>query len=388
MVRDPNPPKIDPVVGDALRKYRPRLTFDRLAGNFVTDPESNGPVTVWRANSPWGVKALIYKTRIIEDDDGDPEAYAAPISDTNPAPRGGHMNETSIFNATSEKTTKAHPKVIFHADNTQNTFHWTGVHSRAETAWDVAGENPGHANPGPHHGAEPGSTIDFRPFLKSVDGTFPIFRQGTDFYAPQTAVSDDHGNAINARVVPYGAASAKLRDLGGIGVGDVGLALRPAYGLASPFVFADTGGDWKVGEYSVALARKMFGGGHPNQEAVSFIVFPRTSAGSSVIPAQVPNLLRRALINLAQFENVWDIAERLAVPQFDEPLYIGRSFVPKVRFGRSFKDTLKDPHSLEYDDDVATANARAALKQAGLPEPPAPVDLNQIKRDALFPTRP
>lgn len=387
MVHYPDPRRIDPVVGDALRNYRPQLTFDRLPGAFETDPESHLPVAVWRVSSPWGVKALIYKTSIIEDDDGDPEAYAAPISDANLAPRGGRMNETSILNATSEKSTKAHPKVVFHADNTQNTFHWTGVHSRAETAWDVAGEHPGHANPGPHHGPEPGAIIDFRPFLRSVDGTFPIFRRGTDFYAPQTAVNDEHGDAINARTVPYGAASAKLREVGGIGVGDVGLALRPAYGLACPFVFADTGGQWKVGEYSVALARKMFGG-HPTSEAVSFIVFPRTSAGRTVTPAQVPHLLRRALIDLAQFENAWDIAPRLAVPQFGEPLFIGRSFVPKTGLGRSLREALTDPHSLEYDDAVATANARAALKEVGLPEPAAPIDLNQLRKAALFPNRP
>ena len=87
MVQYPDMRKLDPVVGDALRTYRPQLTFSRLPGKFETDPESRDPVTVWRVNSPWGVKALIYKTRIIEDDDGDPEAYAAQISAANLAPR-------------------------------------------------------------------------------------------------------------------------------------------------------------------------------------------------------------------------------------------------------------------------------------------------------------
>ena len=238
------------------------------------------------------------------------------------------MNETSILNATNEKSTKSNNfTVVIHADNTKNTFRWTGVLSRAETAWDVAGEHPGHANPGPHHGPEPNTTIDFRPFLRSHNGAYPVFRHGTDFYAPRSAVNDEHGNAINARVVPYGAVSAKLRDLGEIGVGNVGLALRPAYNRACPFVFADAGGDWKVGEYSVALARKMYRG-HPTQDAVSFIVFPGAGPDRFVIPSLVPRLLREALIDLAQFENVWDIAARLAVPQFDEPLNIGRRLDP------------------------------------------------------------
>ena len=312
---------------------------DPLAGTYVDDPESNGPVTVWRVNSPWGVKALIYKTRIIEDDDGDPEAYAAPISDTNPAPRGGHINETSIFNAAGEKTAKAHPKVIFHADNTQNTFHWTGVHSRAETAWDV-GENPGTPIPGPHHGPEPGTTIDFRPFLKSVDGTFPIFRPGTDFYARKRRSSDEHGNAINARVVPYGAASAKLRELGGIGVGDVRAGAGPAYGLASPSSSpipaaigrsANIRSRWRA-ICSAAGIRIGVGEFHrlcPHQRR------------QLRHPGSVPTSLAGRRLISPSSKMSRDIAERLAVPQFDEPLYIGRSFVPKVRFGRSFKGHVK-----------------------------------------------
>ena len=85
------------------------------------------------------LRALIYKSRVHEDWDGDPEAYAAPISAADLHPRGGvAMHEKSLKNATNESD----PDPVFNAVNplnpvNLNTFKWTGVRSRASTPWDA-----------------------------------------------------------------------------------------------------------------------------------------------------------------------------------------------------------------------------------------------------------
>ena len=129
---------------DDLRKAAdalpgPQLDFDWLPGAYVSDHSSMSPVTVTRVAFNGGIKALIYKSPIHEDYDGDPEAYAAPMSATNLSPRGGVMHETSLKNATNQKSTKAAPNPVFHANPDLNTFSWVGVRSRLPTPWDVAG---------------------------------------------------------------------------------------------------------------------------------------------------------------------------------------------------------------------------------------------------------
>jgi hypothetical protein len=77
---------MDPVVADALRRQRdvkPKLEFERLPGSYVSDHSSMSPVTVTRVTGHLGLKALLYKTPVHMDFDGDPEAYAAPVSVTN-----------------------------------------------------------------------------------------------------------------------------------------------------------------------------------------------------------------------------------------------------------------------------------------------------------------
>jgi hypothetical protein len=352
----PRPPK-DPFVADLLRNPpRPSLEFRRLDGEFVTDHTSRRPITVTQVLGYGTPRALIYKTPIHEDWDGDPEAYAAPISAANLRPRGGVMHETSLKNATDEKD----PQPVFQNPPAINTFHWEGAKSRASTAWDIAGEAPGlkAAAAGPN----PGNVIDFRPFLQDADGNFPIFRRGTDFYRPRTAFNDARGNAVDATTVPYGALSALLRDKGRVSLGDVGLAIRVSTGAATPFLFADAGGRTSnaVGEYSVRLVRLLFNG-PPTDEAISFIVFPRSAAETHfAMPEKNPNVLHHELGGLAAYANAAEIVDRLSQPHFGDPLFAGRTFLPPA--GR--RTPLKD--ALANEDSRAWVNVELALRDAGL----------------------
>ena len=70
----------------------------------------------------------------------------------------------------------------------------------------------------------------------------------------------------------------------------------------------------------------------PTNEAVSFLVFPRTSAGDVAMPDLIPGLLQAALGDRADFANVDEIVTRLAQPQFGEPLFVGHAFVPRTGF--------------------------------------------------------
>jgi hypothetical protein len=334
---------LDPFLANALREepFRPSLSFEPLPGRFVSDHVTNNPVTVTRVSSPTrGLQALLYKTPIHEDDDGDPESFGKPIDSTHVTRASGVvMKETSLKNATDQRD----PARVFNDPPKVNTFSWTGVQSRKST--------------------EHGGAIDSRLFLKDKDDRFPIFRPGSDkFYAPRTAMAGADGQAVNAQTVPYGALSEALQQKGRVEKGDFGLAIRLRTGASCGFLFADSGGknSSSVGEYSVNLTRTLFGG-HPTSEAVSFIVFPRTTLGDVAFPERIGPMLARALVNLAQFENVDDIVTRLARPQLGEPLFAGRTFVPQTGLRMPLLRAVAD------EDDLMEAKVRSALRRAGLP---------------------
>ena len=170
------------------------------------------------------------------------------------------------------------------------------------------------------------------------------------------------GQAVNALTVPYVALSASMRSNGRVRLGDVGLAIRVATGAASSFLYADAGGSdsVSVGECSVNLVRALFGGS-PTSEAVSFLVFPRTSLGNVAYPAEVRGLLQTALAGLAKFANAEEIVSRLAMTHLGDPLLAGRRFIPQTGFRRPLAKALVE------EDDTITINAAHALRNAGFP---------------------
>jgi hypothetical protein len=345
MVLDPGKRPLDPVVANALanqRQVRPRLGFNPLPGTFVSKHDGGRVVGVTRVAGAYGFSALIFKTPLTEDFDGAPDSYAPPTSATDLAPQGGlQMRERSIKNATNKKD----PDPVFHDDNTQNEFKWTGV---------VSATSPPAA----------GQRIDDRPFLRDRLKRFPVFQAaGTalqDFYASQTAMIGADGRAVNALTVPYASLSTEMKVHGRVGLGDVGLAILTSTGASSGFIYADAGGEasTSVGEYSWKLARNLFGGATTSED-VCIIVFPGTSAGAVARPELIPRLLKIELEDLALFENVDELVERLATPQLGDPLFAGRRFIPHTGPGTSMKRALRG------EDEIASANIRSALRRWG-----------------------
>src|SRR5438552_15830530 len=120
-------PALDPPLAAALRDtpFRPSLSFDPRPGHFVANHVANERISVTRVGHPTRrLQALIYKTPIHEDDDGDPDSFAKPI-DSNHVSRasGLVMKETSLKNATNQRD----PAKVFNDPPTKNTFEWTGV---------------------------------------------------------------------------------------------------------------------------------------------------------------------------------------------------------------------------------------------------------------------
>ena len=75
--KPPLAPQLAAALQDAA-KDRPKLTFAPLSGGYVTDHVSNTPVTVTGVTGHLGLRAVIYKTPIHEDDDGDPPLLEVP----------------------------------------------------------------------------------------------------------------------------------------------------------------------------------------------------------------------------------------------------------------------------------------------------------------------
>jgi hypothetical protein len=345
MVAYPTRPPMDPFVAKALRdqrEVRPSLDFQPVNASFVSKHTGGRPVAVTRVSGFYGVDALIYKTPLNTDFDGAPDSYAPPISATDLRPQGGvFMREKSLKNATNEKD----PNPVFHNPPAVNTFRWTGVRS-----------------------APAGSPrIDDRAFLKDHLDQFPRFQpagsQHAGYYAPQTAMNADDGQAVNALAVPYAALGASMRVHGRVRLGDVGLAIRVSTGASTAFIYADAGGgsSTTVGEYSAKLVSDLFGGYVAGNEDISMIVFPRTSGGPIAVPGMIPLLLKDSLENLGLFANVEDLVERMANPQLGDPLFAGRRFIPPTGFRQNIHQAIGDEAS------IARANVRAALRRWGAP---------------------
>ena len=281
-----------------LANTKGRITFEPLAGTFLSKGEGGKAVRILRAKgSGWGVfEALLYQTPMNEDRDGAPDSYAPPVSADDLSGLNGLKGKDDIRNATNERSTKAHPHVIFHADGVGNTFKWTGVVS-----------------------AVAGAGIDNRSFLRDSLGRLPVVQPAgwaaPGFYKPQTATVMVDGTAVNPFQVPYAALGHSLAAFGKVSLGDVGLAIRANTGAAAAFVYADAGGgaSTTVGEYSTRLIRDLFGGGASGED-IAFIVFPNSSRGRQVNASLIRPTVESILRGLTRFENPNDIVSKLLYP--------------------------------------------------------------------------
>jgi len=282
------------------------IDFESLSGTFMSKGEGGKPVRIVRAKGKgWGTfEALLYQTPMNEDKDGAPDSYAPPIGFDNLAGLNGLKGSDDSRNATNERSTKAHPKVIFHKDGTGNTFQWTGVVSAAA-----------------------GARIDNRSFLQDsrTPGQFPVLQpagsQFSGFYEPQTATVMLDGTAVNPSIVPYAALGSSMALLGKVALGDCGLAIRVKTGAAAAFVYADAGGpsSTTVGEYSTRLILDLFGGAAPDED-VAFIVFPNSARGRRINASLIRPTVESILRGLSRFDNPNDIVSKLLYPLELDPV--------------------------------------------------------------------
>jgi hypothetical protein len=300
MVHYPSRPTLPPYLANATG----RITFEPLAGTFLSKGEGGKAVRILRAKgSGWGVfEALLYQTPMNEDRDGAPESYAPPVSADDLSGLNGLKGKDDIRNATNERSTKAHPHVIFHTNGVGNTFKWTGVVS-----------------------AVAGAGIDNRSFLRDGLGRFPVVQPARwaapGFYKPQTATVTVNGTAVNPYLVPYAALGHSLAAFGKVSLGDVGLAIRANTGAAAPFVYADAGGgaSTTVGEYSTRLIRDLFGGAASGED-IAFIVFPNSSRGRRINAGLIRPTVESILRDLTRFENPNDLVSKLLYPLELDPI--------------------------------------------------------------------
>jgi hypothetical protein len=212
------------------------------------------------------------------------------------------MHEDSLKNATN----LSDPDPVFFLNPAQNPnprFEWTGVRSA------------------------PGGRVDNRAFLQDINGNFPLFGQvgpagdEDQFYAPRTAINLRGGSPVDPVRFPYAALSNRLREEGGVNLGDFGLAIRPSARKSSPFVYADAGGPISnsLGECSTKLIENL-GVRDPAREEICYIVFPGSRPTPGVAePELMEETVRRRLQSLSIYANPHHIAWYLAHPDRWDP---------------------------------------------------------------------
>ena len=300
MVYYANKPNLPPY----LANVKGRIDFETLSGRFMSKGEGGKAVRIIRAKGGgWSTfEALLYQTPMNEDIDGAPDTYAPPTSADDLSGRDGLKGRDDIRNATNERSTKAHPKVIFHKDGIGNTFEWAGLVSAAANV-----------------------RIDNRSFLRDRNGHFPVLQPAqsrfSGFYQPQTATTMVNGTPVNPLEVPYAALGGSMANFGNITLGDFGLAIRVKTGAAAAFVYADAGGpsSTTVGEYSTKLIQDLFGG-PAGSEVVAFIVFPNSSRGRRINASLIRPTVDSILRGLSRFENPNDVVSNLLYPLELDPI--------------------------------------------------------------------
>jgi hypothetical protein len=312
-------PSPAPTIGSLPTSYPvPTLTFWPLSAGFVENHVSEVPVAVTRVKSWIGFDAVIFRAPLNEDVDGHPRAYAPPISATDRKPKDGLSAKDHINNATNQ----AKPPPTFLTFDPKNP-----VATRNSWVWAGVKHFPEDTN---------GWRVDDRPFLRDHNGDFPAFRRAgsgfEQFYYSTTAINMANGSAVNAGEVPYGALSNALKVRGGVRLGDFGLAIRASTGVASPFIYADAGGDdsTSVGECSEKLILNLFGGPATN-EKIYHIAFPGSRRAQGwAEPELMEPTVRRMIQDLAKHDNADELVRRLAYPVHGVPHPLPESATERV----------------------------------------------------------
>jgi hypothetical protein len=222
-----------------------------------------------------------------------------------------------------------------------------------------------------------GVEVDDNPLLEDNAGKFPVFQPGKRFYVSRTALAANNlpetnqGKYFDATTVSYGALTPPLTRLG-VSLGDFGIAIRnDEPNRSEAFLYADAGGQEKVGEMSSHLFRKLFPGNNQENFPVTFIVFP----GSASQPSDQKKAIEAKLFGLSLADNISELIDVMASGQsFDDFRAAAATLVSSPartnivsalkkhggwRFFRDMAYNIDQPGSM---DDLRNAIRRAAVK--------------------------
>ncbi|HEY3739909.1 MAG TPA: hypothetical protein VGL53_08690 [Bryobacteraceae bacterium] len=255
-----------------------------------THDKSKPPVPVPLIGTHWNTmnELIVFQAIINKDVDGALRAYG-PLG-IHPKPLDGLANATDDSGA------------VFNADG-NNSYKWTSVVNR------LAGDTRG------------GVTLETDLRMRDRDQHFPIVQQdgaGRGFYVSTTAASTGLGQPWEPRhyfdgsVVPYSALTPPLANRG-VGLGDLGLAIRPESGQSMAFSFLDAGPGNKVGEVSGRVFDYFFPLNNQEGKPVTFLVFPGSGAAPSSDEAKYKEIIMRRLSKLSAAPNADDLTLLLAV---------------------------------------------------------------------------
>ncbi len=158
------------------------------------------------------------------------------------------------------------------------------------------------------------------PLLPAGSGYLPVVNKDTGYYISGTSVSsdgslsgDDPNRYLASSVVPYAVWANNWATVNVLGKkvrqGDFGLAINPATGASTGYVYGDSGTQDKVGESSQKLHNAL---GNPGG-LVTFIAFPDSGHGKIVGKHAEMRIRTQVLLNVMKLgANGPDLAARLA----------------------------------------------------------------------------
>jgi hypothetical protein len=275
-------------------------SFKQKNSSFLVQAELSGSVPL---------AAVVFQCILNRDVDGAPRCYAR----FNPAhPTGKNGGLDYLANATSDE------HAVFNAIG-NHAWRWVGVVSRT-----------------PQQATAEGVDVDSDNELNLRDhgGRLPVFQPGHRFYVSSTAAitspafpPTDQRRYWDASSVSYGALTPPLVRAG-VRLGDFGLAIRNDTGISDSFIYADAGGQQKVGEMSMHLFDRLFPRTDQENHPVTFMVFP----GSGNYPPEQAQQEKEIGSRLGLFSQADNVSELIDL------MTSGRSFFSFAALGNRFVD--------------------------------------------------
>jgi hypothetical protein len=276
-----------------------QLQFSNVRGQWRCGQEwAAGTVFVTQIKGPMGNTAAVYMCNINIDYDGSSTAYGPPgthpqdyLVNAGPDPVKGWYGVASLTPGDAEKLRKTQgggKRPFVDTDNADE---------------DVKGrypviQQPGEPNPGYYVSA--GS--------KARTWAYPEW---------------DQRHWWDSNTVPFAALSGKFRDLLGVALNDVGVAIRLETNQQSGFFYKDSGHEdsFAVGEASNKIFTDLGGVGKNNYFSIIYVVFPgsrpagpltKDGAGIETKEEWIASMIKSQMAMLSNSSNADDLPLLLA----------------------------------------------------------------------------